>query len=415
MTRDAVFVVDGTSTKQVFRASTWLLDRTTEVHWSSISPPPWKGVPTLFWDGPASRTNSFKIMIPFLSMCRNLTSLALTGIIVSGEHQHAVYSLPHLRKIILRSSRFQLTKVTMPKHNVTHLRLFNVLSEAAISHILRQISSTLTTLRIDKGPPKALSLYSPRCPRLTKFTYNSSRSEDREVSAFLERHPTIRVIYLSMGFYLPYLRPSTLPKVTKVTASGELGRFFLARPELTEFYQHPNDYAESVRGLWSWLVDAQRSQPHPPRLEQFRVKISHHSDDLGALPVISHFFGKSLCRLHIWVEGGHYWSSRSYSYLLDGWIRLKGPGPYSGNQAIVELVHLRSIQVSFGLIRGTEFPAETCKKLLGSSILPVCPALEEALFTAISSYESIEREKPEDGMELRIRKNGRSWDPPLQN
>jgi len=348
-------------------------------------------------------------------MCWNFTSLALTGIIVSGEHQHAIYSLPRLRKIVLRSSRFQLTTVKMPKHNVTHLRFFNVLSGATISHVLRQTSSTLTTLRIDEGAPKAVSLYSPPCPRLTKFTYNSSRSEGREVSAFLERHPTIRVIYLSMGFYLPYLRPSTLPKVTKVTASGELGRFLLARPELTEFYQHPSDYAESVRELWSWLAHAQRSQPHPPRLEQFRVKILHHSDDLGALPIISHVFGRSLCRLHIWIEGGRRCPPRDYSYLLGGWTRLKGPGPYSGNQAIVELVHLRSIQVSFGLIRGTKFPAETCKKLLRSSILPVCPALEEALFTAISSYESIEREKPEDGMELRIRKNGRSWDPPLQN
>jgi hypothetical protein len=60
--------------------------------------------------------------------------------------------------------------------------------------------------------------------------------------------------------------------------------------------------------------------------------------------------------------------------------------------------------------KGTKFPGASCKKLLKDNILPLCPVLEEALFTAIPSYESIEREEPGDGMELRAKKNGRRWE-----
>jgi hypothetical protein len=355
-------------------------------------------------------------------MCRNLTSLSLTGIIVSGEHQHTIYSLPHLRKITLRSARFQNTAIKLPKHNVTHLRFFNVLSEVGLSHMLDQTSSTLTTLQINEGPAKPFSLRTPRCPHLTTFTHNSSsRCLNREFLTFLERSPTIRVIRLNAGYSLQQplqqpLQPNLLPKLTKMTASGELGQFFLARPELTEFYQHPKDRTRSVRDLWSWLTHAhtqpQSSQlqlhPPPPRLEQLRVAIFHHSDDLGALPVISHVFGSSLCKLHIWVEPDPlHWPLRYTPYLLGGWTRLKGPGLTIGAFA-----RLRSIRVSFRLLKrkGTKFPGASCKKLLKDNILPLCPVLEEALFTAISSYESIEREEPGDGMELRAKKDGRRWE-----
>ena len=318
MKRIATFVVDDTSTKQVFQASTWLLGSATQMHWSPISRPGWTGTPNLVSNGTAQRTNTFKIMISFLSMCRNLTSLVLTGIIVSGEHQHAIYSLPHLRKITLRSARFQNTAVKIPKHNVTHLRLFNVLCEVGLSHILHQTSSTLTTLQINEGPAKAFSLRTPRCPRLTTFSHNSSRCENREVLTFLAQNPTIRIIRLSAQYCLPDLGPSLLPKLTKVTASWELARFFLARPELTEFYQHPNSNAEGVGKLWSCLAHVQRSLPHPPRLEQLRVATYHCYDDLGALPIISRVFGSSLCKLHIWVEGFTIGWPYCYAYLLDG-------------------------------------------------------------------------------------------------
>src|SRR6266404_6226301 len=109
MSKMVVFVVDNTSTEKMFQASTWLLDRTIEVHWSSVSFPGWKACPYLYSNGRSSHTNSFKIMLPLLSGCGNLSSLVLTGIIVSGEHQQAIYSLPHLRKITLQSSRFQCT------------------------------------------------------------------------------------------------------------------------------------------------------------------------------------------------------------------------------------------------------------------------------------------------------------------
>jgi hypothetical protein len=65
MTRIAVFVVDDTSTKQVFQASSWLLGRAIEVHWSSTSLPRWTGVPNLFSNAPVSSTDSFKTMLPF--------------------------------------------------------------------------------------------------------------------------------------------------------------------------------------------------------------------------------------------------------------------------------------------------------------------------------------------------------------
>ena len=411
-------MVDDTSTKQVFRASTWLLGRSIEVHWSCTSLPGWTGFPNLFSNGPAPRTNSFKIMISFLPMCRNLTALVLTGIIVSGEHQHAIYSLPHLRKITLRSARFQNTAVKMPTHNVTHLCFFNVLSEVGLSHILHQNSSTLTTLQINEGPAKPFSLRTPRCPCLTTFTHNSSRRLDREAFTFLERNPTIRVIRINTRYSIQHVRPNVLPNLTKMTASGELGQFFLAKPELTEFYQHPDDHISSVSKFWSWFGHAQRSQHHPPRLEQLRVAIFDFSDGLGALPVISRVFGSSLCKLHIWVEeGSPSWPPR-YSYFLGGWAKLNGPVDYTlGNhQVIVEFARLRSIRVSFRLnSKSTKFPEAKCKRLLRDSILPLCPVLEEASFTAISSYKSIEREKPGDGMELRVRKNGRKWDLAPQN
>ena len=418
MTRISTFVVDNTSTKKVFLASTWLLGRAIEVHWSCASLPGWTGIPNLFSSGPTPRTNSFKTMISFLPVCRNLTALALTGIIVSGEHQHAIYSFPHLRKITLRSARFQNTAVKMPTHNVTQLCFFNVLSEVGLSHILQQNSSTLTTLQINEGPAKPFSLSTPRCPRLTTFTHNSWRRLDREVLTFLERNPTIRVIRINTRHSIQHMRPNVLPKVTKVTAGGELGQFFLARPELTEFYQHPGDHTSSVSKLWSRLAHAQRSQLHPPRLEQLRVAIFHFSDDLGALPVISHVFGSSLCKLHIWVEEGSPSWPPGYSYLLGGWAKLNGPGAYTpgSHQVTVQFARLRSIRVSFRLnSKITKFPEAKCKRLLRDSILPLCPVLEEASFTAISSYKSIEREKPGDGMELRVRKNGRKWGLALQN
>ena len=404
-------MVDGTSTKKVFQASTWLLGRASQMHWSSINRPGWTGIPNLFSNGTAPRTNSFKIMISFLSRCRNLTSFVLTGIIVSGEHQQAIYSLPHLRKITLRSARFQNTAVTLPKHNVTHLRLFNVLSEVGLSHILHQTSSTLTTLQINEGPTRVFSLRTPRCPHLTTFAHSSSRCENAEVLTFLERNPTIRIIRLDAKYCVPHLGPSLLPKLSKVTASWELARFFLAKPELTEFYQHPSHDIWNVVGLRSCLAQVQRSLPHPPRLEQLRVAISHYSNGLGALPVISHVFGSSLCQLHIWVEG----HGPRYRYLLDSWASLKGPGPYSGGQVNVKFARLRFIQVSFRSLKGNKMPEVKCTKLLKLYILPLCPVLEEALFTGISSYGSIEREEPVDGMVLRIRKNDRKWALALQN
>ena len=408
-------MVDDTSTKRVFQASTWLLGRAIQMHWSPISRPGWTGIPNLFSNGTTQRTNSFKIMISFLPMCRNLTSLVLTGIIVSGEHQHAIYSLPHLRKITLRSARFQNTAIKIPKHNVTHLRLFNVLSEVGLSHILHQTSSTLKTLQINEGPAKAFSLRTPRCPRLTTFTHGPSRCENREVLTFLERNPTIRIIRLDAKYRLPDLGPCLLPKLSKVTASWELARFFLAKPELTEFYQHPSYSTANVVDLWSCLAHVQRSLPHPPRLEQLRVAIYYYSNDLGALPVISHVFGSSLCKLHIWVQGHTPGRPPRYAYLLDGWARSKGPGPYSGGQCNVKFARLRFIQVSFRSLKGAKFPEVKCTTLMKRSILPLCPVLEEALFTGISSYESIEREEPGEGMVLRIRKNDRRWALALQN
>ena len=413
MTRMALFVVDDTSTEQMLQASTWLLERAVEVHWSCISSPGWEGVPNLSSNSRAPRTDSFKIMLPLLSRCGNLSSLSLTGVVVSGEHQQAIYSLPYLRKITLRSARFQCTALEMPKHNVTHIRFFNVPGEVALSYILRQTSSTLVTLRVSEGSRKAFSLDTPRCPRLTVFTHNSLRHANKEVISFLGRHPNIRVIWLNERYAHLDLGPTLLPKLTKVTANGKLGRFFFARPELREYSQHTNDRIGSVRELWSWLVQAQRSQLHQPRLEQLRVAIMHNSDDLGALPVISYVFGSSLRKLHIWVEE-YQWgcSRRNFSYLLDRWTALKGPGAYHGDQATVVFAHLRSIQVSFRMIKGAKFPERICRVLLRDRILPLCPVLVEALFTAISSYKTIEREEPEDGMELRIRKNGGGWDLP---
>jgi len=411
MTRVAVFVVDDTSTEQMLQASTWLLGRAAEVRWSSVSSPGWKGVPNLSSSSQAPRINTFKIMLPLLSGCRNLTSLVLTGIVVSGEHQHAIYCLPHLRKISLRSARFQNTAIKMPKHNVTQLRFFNVLSEVALSHILRQTSSILTTLWVSEGPTKAFSLDTPRCPRLTTFTHRSTRRVNKEVITFLERHPNIRVLRLNEGCTLQDLGPSLLPKLTKVTARWKLSPFFLANPELTEFYQQPNDLSVSVSELVSSLAQAQRSQRHPPRLHQLRVAILHNSYSWGALPVISQVFGSSLCKLHIWIEEcsrdrlGH-----KYSYLLGDWSRLKGPGDYHRSQVTMAFVHLRFIRVSFGLKKGVKFPETICKRLLKDRILPLCPVLEEALFTIVPSYGTIEREGHEDGMELRIRKKGRKWD-----
>ena len=345
MTRIAVFVVDDTSTEQMLQASTWLLGRATEVRWSS---PGWRGSLSLPSNGRTPRINTFKIMLPLLSGCRDLTSLVLTGIAVSGEHQHAIYCLPHLRKISLRSACFQDTAIKMPKHNVTQLRFFNAPGEVALSHILRQTSSTLTTLRVSEGPTKAFSLDTPRCPRLTTFTHYSTWRVNRGVIVFLERHPNIRVLRLSGG--VQDLGPSLLPELTKLTANWKLSCFFLARSVLTEFYQHPNDLSMSVSELWSSLTQARRSQRHPPRLNQLRVAILYNSLSLGALPVISHFFGSSLCKLHIWIEGGSMRCfDRDYSYLLGGWSRLEGP-------ATMRFARLRSIRVSFGLRYGAEFP-----------------------------------------------------------
>ena len=155
MTRVAVFVVDPTATEQTLQASIWLLGRATEVHWSYIATPGWQGFPCHFSNGQVTCTNSFKLMLPLLSGCGNLSSLVLTGIHVSGEHQPAIYSLPHLRKITLRSASFQCTVSEIPKHNVTHLRVSNVPSDEALSYILRQTSSTLVTLQVSEGPTKA--------------------------------------------------------------------------------------------------------------------------------------------------------------------------------------------------------------------------------------------------------------------
>jgi hypothetical protein len=47
--------------------------------------------------------------------------------------------------------------------------------------------------------------------------------------------------------------------------------------------------------------------------------------------------------------------------------------------------------------------------MLKDNILRLFQMLEEALFTTMSSYDSIEQEEPGNGMELRIRKNGHGW------
>ena len=71
----------------------------------------------------------------------------------------------------------------------------------------------------------------------------------------------------------------------------------------------------------------------------------------------------------------------------------------------MELARLQSIRISFCSIKGVDFPQAICKEVLKKNILPLCPVLEEALFTAMSSYAAIEQEKPKDGMELRIRRD----------
>lgn len=215
-----------------------------------------------------------------------------------------------------------------------------------------------------KGQQKRFSLDTPRCPRLTVLKINSAQGLNEEVVTFLKRHLDIRVIRLNEGYTYQDLAGS-LPKVTKVTASGKLGRFFFARPELTEYHQHPNDSIGSVRELWSWLEQAQRSQLHPPPLEQLRVAILSKAYDLGALPVLSYFFGSTLRNLHIWIEkNSRCRSPRSFSYLLSDWTTLIGPGVYSGSQATEGFAHLRSIRVSFKIMKGIEFPETTCRRLL---------------------------------------------------
>jgi hypothetical protein len=394
----------------MFQASAWLLSRATEIHWSSISYPGWRGTPLPPSNGREIYADSFEIMIPLLPGCRNLTSIVLAGVIVSGEHQHAIYSLPHLRTITLRSAHFQNTAVKMPKHNVTDLRTINIHSEAALSHILHQTSSALVTLLVDEELTNLFSLDTPRCPHLTTFTLNSSvhQSLPRETITFLERHSNIRVIHLNAIPTCQVLWAGLLPKLTRMTACGEWGRAFLARPELTEFYQHPEDRPWIVRHLWEWLEQVQLSQLHPPRLEQMRIAIFRHSTLLGALPVISHVFGSSLIKLHLSIAPYH-GSTCSPIDLLGGWTRLKGPGPYSGSQSTVEFARLRSIRVSFPIEMETKFPRTACQKLFAQKILPLCPVLEEALFTVISSYKEIEREEPEGGMELQIVKKGCNW------
>jgi hypothetical protein len=335
----------------------------------------------------------------------------LTGIVVGGEHQQVIYSLPHLRKITLQSACFQITELEIPKHNVSQIIFFNVPNAIALSHILRQTSSTLETLRVSDGVSEAFSLHTPQCPHLTVFTYiNSLQNVNREVITFMERHPNILTVRLHISETFEHVGPSILPKLTKVTANGRLGRFLIARPELKEYYQHPHDDIKSVKRLWSWLVQVQPV----PQLEQLRIALFCESDDFGALPVISHFFGKTLCRLHIWIEN-YSRDSRHDDFLLGGWAMLRGPRGHSQGQAIVKFARLRSIRVSFRIVTGMRFPEAACRELLRDRILPLCPALKEASFTALSSYKKIEQEEPEDGMELRIRKNGRGWDLPLQS
>ena len=103
---------------------------------------------------------------------------------------------------------------------------------------------------------------------------------------------------------------------------GGSAQFFFVRPELTELlYLHPSDHTKSVRALRTGPTYALRSQLHPPRLEQLQVAILHHSDDLGALPVISHVFGSGICKLHIWVEGGPlHWPLRYPSLVFARWL-----------------------------------------------------------------------------------------------
>lgn len=407
----AAFVVVDTSTEQTLYASSWLLERAIEVHWSFFGSPGWIGFPWTPSDHQAVRTNSFRILLPLLSGCGNLSSLVLTGIVVSGEHQQAIYSLPHLRKITLRSARFRCTDLEMPKHNVTQLLLVNAPDEEALSHILRQTSSTLESLRVSDGVTKAFSRDTPRCPHLTAFTYiNSTRSSCEGAMTFMGQHSSIRILRLYVGYTDQTLGPNFLHNLTKVTANGELGWWFFARPELRVFYQHPNDKIGWVDDLCSYFEPARGSRLHPPQLEQLRIAVLHESDDSGALPVISYFFGRTLCKLHIWIE--KYWRDRShdFSYLVGGWSMLMGPKLHFGSQATVKFARLRSIRVSFKMIKGIEFPEATCRQLLRDSILPLCPVLEEASFTALSSYEAIEQEEPEDEMELRIRKNGSVWE-----
>lgn len=407
----AAFVVVDTSTDQTLHASSWLLERAIEVHWSFFGSPGWLGFPWVPSDHQVARTNSFRIMLPLLSGCGNLSSLVLTGIVVSGEHQQVIYSLPHLRKITLRSARFRCTDLEIPKHNVTHLLLFNAPDEEALSHILRQTSSTLESLRVSDGVTKAFSHDTPRCPRLTAFTYiNTTRSICKGAMTFMQQHSSIRVLRLYLAYTDQTLGPNFLHNLTKVTTNGDLGGWFFARPELKEFYQHPNDKIGWVDDVWSCFERDQRSRLDPPQLEQLRIAVLHESDDSGALPIISYFFGKTLRKLHIWIEKYSLDHSHDFSYLVGGWSMLMGPRSLYGSQATVKFARLRSIRVSFKLIKGIEFPEATCRQLLRDSILPLCPVLEEASFTALSSYETIEQEEPEDEMELRIGKNGGVWD-----
>jgi hypothetical protein len=131
---------------------------------------------------------------------------------VNPGGQRTIYSLPHLRTIMLRSSQFQYTPVPMPNHGVTHLRIFNIGSPAAFTHILRQVAGSLTTLEAcskDCGPVFSGLV---RCPLLRSIALELAepRPFPRTIFQFLELHPQSRIQSSTATRSQSFLHPCSL-------------------------------------------------------------------------------------------------------------------------------------------------------------------------------------------------------------
>lgn len=331
-----------------------------------------------------------------------LTSIDLVRVTVNAEGQCTIYSLPHLRSITLRVSQFQSTTRQMPGHQVTHLRLFNIGSPFAFTHVLRQVAGSLTDLEVYSKDSGMFISDLVRCPLLRSITLEVGGQESIADTAlqFLDLHPEITDITFNCNTFMR-IPQSLLPNLRRVEGRIFPRSWLESRP-IESFSHHVKEcisWRVPFSPLWNNL-ECFRKAPRRNTVKELRVIFGY---DRHALSWISTSVGKTLQYLQMWVEKNPslpMYPTNPYDFLLGAWTV---PDPAS--QEPPAFPRVKQVLLSFRRHDAHKFPLDTSQQVLDQVLLPICPVLEQVEFHAISSYEGIKREMPQVGWWVRYWKD----------